>query len=130
MPRDVLDIGMLYAALDAKRKHLGFSWRDVASRLEMSTTTFTRLGRGRPPDVHNFITILRFLGVASIPFALKEEGNLSETSVMARCTVVLRQSQDVSEEQANDLMKILQAAYRCFSKANGVLDAEEEEPNK
>lgn len=126
MARDTLDTGRLYAALDAKREELGLNWRQLGHRLEIASQTFTRVGEGSRCDVDTFITMLVFLGADSLPFVRDRVSDLCEDSVMAQCSVVLRESKDLNEEQADDLMKILQAAYRCFSKSNGRLDAEQE----
>lgn len=56
-----LDIEALYVALDGKRRQCGLSWRRLAYQLAISPSTFTRLMRGKRPDVDTFLTILSWL---------------------------------------------------------------------
>src|SRR5687768_9441714 len=68
MPETVVDVGALYAALDAKRQAERRSWRDVAGHLGVSPSAFTRMAQGHRPDVDTFATVVRWLGVPADAF--------------------------------------------------------------
>jgi hypothetical protein len=63
MPRQVVDIAGLYAALDAKRGRR--SWRWLARELVISPSTFTRMARGRCTDADTFATLVHWLGMSA-----------------------------------------------------------------
>ncbi|MGW1998601.1 helix-turn-helix domain-containing protein [Embleya sp. NPDC001921] len=56
-----LDAAALFARLDAKRKPLGWSWRTVGTRLDVSPSTFSRMQAGHAPSAAALVTCLVWL---------------------------------------------------------------------
>lgn len=111
MPETTIDVRGLYAALDGQRGARRLSWRDVASELDLSASTFTRLAQGHRPDVDTFATLLRWLGMEASDFMLpRAEAGSQEP--MAAISSVLRASADIEPGQADALEQIFQAAYQ------------------
>lgn len=75
MPETTIDIAALYAAVDARRRAAGQSWRELATMLSLSRATFARMARGQRPDVDSFATLLRWLGVPADSF-MRSHGDL------------------------------------------------------
>lgn len=61
MPNLTFDYGVLYDALDTKRRDAGLLWRDVAHATGVSQSTFTRLKKGSGLDVDNLLRLVNWL---------------------------------------------------------------------
>jgi transcriptional regulator with XRE-family HTH domain len=114
MPETTVDVGALYAALDAKRKALNTSWREVARELGVSASTFSRMAQGRRPDVDTFATLLRWLGMPAEPFMRSTGGATAGAGEepVAMVSSYLRSARTISPEDAEALEEIFRAAYR------------------
>ena len=107
-----VDPGALYAALDQKRQTSGLSWRDVATELKLSPSTFTRMAQGHRPDVDAFATMLRWLGMPADVFMRSDVPRDDEPEPLAVISAYLRASPKLRPEEAEALEDIIQAAYR------------------
>ncbi|MFJ6729428.1 helix-turn-helix domain-containing protein [Streptomyces sp. NPDC091281] len=56
-----LDVPELHRRLDAKRRAQGLTWRQVADRLDLSSSTLSRIGDGHRPDADALVTLLVWL---------------------------------------------------------------------
>ncbi|MCI3279155.1 helix-turn-helix transcriptional regulator [Streptomyces cylindrosporus] len=57
----LLDMPELYRRLDAQRYQRSLAWKDVASELGISPSTFTRMSQGSRPDADALVTLLVWL---------------------------------------------------------------------
>jgi transcriptional regulator with XRE-family HTH domain len=116
MAETTVEVGALHAALERRRQARGQSWREVATELDLSPSTFSRLAQGHRPDVDAFATMLRWLGLEAKEFMSPAVGAEAEGSPepLAAVSSVLRSSRDVSSEQAEALEDIFGAAYRSI----------------
>ncbi len=116
MAETTIDVGALHAALERRRQARGQSWREVASELDLSPSTFSRLAAGHRPDVDAFATMLRWLDLEAKDFMSPAPSSGAEPSPepLAAVSSVLRSSRGVSEEQAEALEDIFGAAYRSI----------------
>ena len=73
MPQTTVDVAALHAALDRKRKLDELSWRELAGRLDISASTFTRMAQGHRPDVDTFATLLRWLDMPAAAYMRGED---------------------------------------------------------
>ncbi|MBK9610666.1 hypothetical protein [Candidatus Amarobacter glycogenicus] len=106
-----VDVVALYEALDRKRKNTGAKWREIARELEISPSTFTRLGQGHGPDTNTFLTLLRWLEEPAESFVSGKKGPPPEPEPLTAITSLLRASKKLRPEQAAALSNILEAAY-------------------
>lgn len=67
-----LDRRALRRAMDEKRRRLGLSWREVASRLALSPSTLSRLGVAEP-CASALVVMLAWVGHPMGRFALRAE---------------------------------------------------------
>jgi transcriptional regulator with XRE-family HTH domain len=113
MPDTTVDVEALYAALDSKRKATGSSWRDVARELDVSASTFSRMGQGRRPDVDTFATLLRWLGMPAETFMRSASGvdDTAGEEPVAMVSSYLRSNRNVTSDEADALEEIFRAAY-------------------
>jgi transcriptional regulator with XRE-family HTH domain len=111
MPSATVDPNALYAAVDQKRLGAGVSWRELASQLQISPSTFTRMAQGRRPDVDTFATLLRWLNMSADRF-VRASGSAGEEEPMSVISSYLRSAKNIRPEDAEALEDIIQAAYR------------------
>jgi DNA-binding MurR/RpiR family transcriptional regulator len=116
MPETTVDIEAMYAAIDRKRQARKLSWRALATTLEISPSTFTRMAQGLKPDVDTFATLIRWLGMSQEEF-LRPAGRTAENAdPVAMFSSYLRSAKNVSQEQAEALEDIMTAAFRHLTK--------------
>jgi hypothetical protein len=60
----------LYKALDAHRKHLSLSWRQLGAKSLVAPCTFTRMGQGKHIGTYNAFKLVKFLGVSFQKFVV------------------------------------------------------------
>jgi transcriptional regulator with XRE-family HTH domain len=114
MAKVTVDPYALHAALDAKRRRAALSWRQLASQLDVSPSTFSRMARGRRPDVDTFGTLLHWLEVSAERFmrpTLESEGNDYPISMIS---THLRAGRNLRPEDADALHDVSQAAYELL----------------
>lgn len=68
------DSTALYHALDEKRRSLGWSWRDVAAEIGVSTTTISRTRQGARMEVDGMLAMVAWLGVPVETFVRESAG--------------------------------------------------------
>ena len=67
VPRQQFDIEALYVAVDRARRERRLSWRGVLRDAGIpGLGLITRLAHGKPPDVHNLVRLLVWLGNTDI----------------------------------------------------------------
>jgi transcriptional regulator with XRE-family HTH domain len=111
MPNTKVDIEALYAAVRRKRQTASTSWRDIASDLSMSPSTFTRLAQGRRPDVDTFVTLVAWLGVPAEAFMRPHPANDRQSDPVALVSSYLRSSPGIRAEDADTITDIVEAVY-------------------
>jgi len=116
MPETTVDVEALYAALDRKRQAKNLSWRALASKLEITPSTFTRMAQGLKPDVDTFATLIRWLGMSQEEFLRPAKRVNEEADPMAMISSYLRGAKNISHEQAEALEDIITAAFRHLVK--------------
>lgn len=62
MPRQHLNIGELYRALNRRREVLGITWANIAEQTGLAAPLFCRLAAGRTVSVDAYLTLLVWLG--------------------------------------------------------------------
>jgi transcriptional regulator with XRE-family HTH domain len=57
----LLDVEELHRRLDQRRREQGLSWRQLADRVDVSPSTFSRLADGNRPDADALVSLLVWL---------------------------------------------------------------------
>lgn len=111
------DDDAFFRALDRKRAVERLSWREVGRQLNLSPSTFSRLARGRRPDLETFVKLLSWLGASSEDFVSGGVGSSKEvkTDSMGGIAALLRKDPSITPEDASALEEIVRAAYNRFS---------------
>lgn len=118
MANSRVDPGALYAAVDRKRSSANLSWRELAGKLGISPSTFTRMAQGRRPDVDTFATLLRWLNMQADEFVRPRIPQTEEQEPMAVISSYLRSARNIRSEDAEALEDIIAAAYRRLVRSN------------
>jgi transcriptional regulator with XRE-family HTH domain len=116
MPETTVDVEALYAAMDQKRQARKLSWRALATKLEITPSTFTRMAQGLKPDVDTFATLVRWLGMSQEEFLRPTKRKLEQADPVAMISTYLRGAKNISQEQAEALEDIISAAFRHLVK--------------
>ena len=116
MPNTTVDIAALYAAVDQKRQAKNLSWRGLAADLKITPSTFTRMAQGLKPDVDTFASLVRWLGMSQDEFLRPTPARREDADPVAMISSYLRASKNVTQEQADALEDIMNAAFRHLSK--------------
>lgn len=110
MKREV-NVPALYSALDAKRAAESLSWRDVARRVGVNHSIFTRLAKGHRPDVDSFVSLTGWLGMAPERFVEGvDEPEMSEQTLEV-ISSYLRADRALQPKSAQAIESVLRAAY-------------------
>lgn len=118
MPNASVDLAAFYAALDRKRQAEGLSWRGLGRALGIPASTFTRLARGRGPDVDGFAVLLHWLGMPVAAFLVPPpEDAPSEEPSLAPVDAIgfhLRADHRLSPEAAGAIEQVVRVAYQAL----------------
>ncbi len=114
MAETTIEVAALHSALERQRAARGISWREVASELDLSPSTFTRLAQGHRPDVDAFATMLSWLGLEAKEFMTPAPDETAGREPLMALSAALREAEGVSSEQAEALEEIFGAAYRSI----------------
>lgn len=114
MSETTINVEALYAALDQSRQAGGVSWRELANKLAVSPSTFTRMAQGRRPDVDTFATFLRWLAMPAESFMRPASDHQVEAEPLAMISSYLRADRNLEPEDAEALEDIIKAAYRSM----------------
>ena len=112
MPETTVDAEALYAALDQKRQAEDLSWRELARKLRISPSTFTRLAQRRRPDIDTFATLIKWLGMHADMLMRSSTLGRQEAEPLAMISAYLRSARNIRPEEAEALEDILRAAYK------------------
>jgi transcriptional regulator with XRE-family HTH domain len=111
----VLEATKFYRTMDERRAAEGLSWRALGRHLGVSASTFSRMSRGRQPDVDTFLKLLAWLEMPAEHFMTgvrsKEQQGTAALSVI---TAALRKDPNLDPSRVEPLEKIMRAAYYTF----------------
>jgi transcriptional regulator with XRE-family HTH domain len=122
LPQTTVDVAALYAALNRKRGLHDLSWRELAAKLDISPSTFTRMAQGARPDVDTFATLLRWLDMPATAYMRPDEaadepaGEPDAAADLEAIGSLLRSSRSMKPHQAEALESIIEAAYKSIVK--------------
>jgi len=118
VPKGNVDVGALYAALDAQRQAVHMSWRQLAYKLDISPSTMTRMANGNRPDVDAFAALVQWLGIPAEQFMTDEDSEeRAEPDLVAQMAPLLRARKDLDIKDIEYLEDLIRAAVRHIGKA-------------
>jgi transcriptional regulator with XRE-family HTH domain len=124
VPETTVDVAALYAALDQQRRAAGQSWRELAARLGLSASTFTRMAQGHRPDVDAFATLLHWLGMPAEAFMRSAaDAAAPQPEPLVMISSYLRAAKGLRAEDAEALEDIIRTAYRRLVRPDAPPDA-------
>lgn len=96
MAQAELNVSALYAALDARRRQEGLSWRQLAMQVDVSPSTLSRMANGRRPDVDAFAALVRWVGLpAERFFTSPDHERRDEPDLVTQLAPLLRARKDL-----------------------------------
>lgn len=106
-----LDTAALLGALEAKKEEEGRSWRDIARELGVDHTAFTRLGKGKRPDVDTLVALTDWLGVGLDSFVSGDATRDERQETLTAIATYLRADKALKPRSAEAIESVLRAAY-------------------
>jgi len=104
------DVTALHAAIDARRRYRGLTWRQVAGELGIAASTLTRMARGGRTEADGVVTMLDWLGLPAETF-LRTPGSGSRPDLMTQLSNLFRARRELPSESVAGLESIVRAAY-------------------
>lgn len=115
MAQATVDVGALYAALDAARTSKELSWRQLAKEIGVSPSTMTRMGNGQKPEINAFAAMVRWLNMPAEAFMIDEDtAPRKEPPLLAQLAPLLRARTDLDADDVRYLEEVIGAAVRRF----------------
>lgn len=111
MSEPLVDVAALYEALDRKRQTSKMSWRGLALEIGITPSTFTRMSKGRRPDVDTFGALLRWLGMPVENFMRPAAEPKGMTEPIAMIGTYLRMDRNLSPEAADAIEELVRLMY-------------------
>jgi len=108
--KPAFDQKRFYAAIEARRAAEGGSFRQVALKLGISPSTFSRLARGHRPDVDSFLRLLSWLEIPAEEF-LNGPVQRSSQEALAGISAALRSDSSLQASEIESLEQIVRVAY-------------------
>jgi transcriptional regulator with XRE-family HTH domain len=111
------DDAAFYEALERRRRAQNLSWRQLGRELGLSPSTFSRLARGRRPDVETFIKLLAWLDLPADAFMLGDSpaARSAGQDTLAVIAAALRSDRTIPADAAGAIEQLLRVAYARLS---------------
>src|ERR1700739_1134100 len=108
-----IDVVQRVAALDARRRAEGMSWRKLALDAGVSPSTLTRMQQGKSPDVNTFTALSQWLNIPAEKFHL-EKSPSAQVSEDPRAVVstLLRGRRKMNPKALAALQELVNAAFK------------------
>lgn len=109
-----LDMEALMAALDAQRRALKISWRELARQAGVSPSSLTRMQQGKNPDVNTFASLVQWLKLPAERFMLgepRDDKQKTPTHPLAIASTLLRGKKNMTPRATKALDELVRAAY-------------------
>lgn len=112
MDQGKFDDGAFFEAIESRRQAENLSWRQLGRKLALSPSTFSRMARGRRPDVDTFLRLLAWLNLPAESFI---KGHARATSkgmdTLSAIRAVIRADRAIPSEGAGALEQLLRVVY-------------------
>lgn len=105
---------VFFEALDRHRQEEGLSWRQLGRQLGLSPSTFSRLARGRRPDIDTFLKLLAWLDVPASTFmrgAASGSNDAVGPDTLGVIASALRSDPAIPADAAGALEQLFRVAY-------------------
>ena len=122
MARATVDPYALHAALDGKRRRANLSWRQLSAVLDVSPSTFSRMARGRRPDVDTFGTLLHWLDMSAERFMRPSLELRGAGDSVAMVSIHLRAGRNLRPRDLTALEDVAQAAHQLAKRRSRLGD--------
>jgi transcriptional regulator with XRE-family HTH domain len=123
-----VDVASLYAALDAARTKKDLSWRQLASALDLSPSTLSRLANGYTPDTAAFTSMVTWLNIPAERFIradgqpVRNSEDREEPDLVATLAPLLRARKDLKPADIELLEQLIGSAVRRFDNERATQD--------
>ena len=111
------DQSAFYAAIDAKRRERGFTWRQVAAESGVGASTLTRMGQGRGPDAKGLASLVSWSGLSLDSFVRSDrKSRQRESDTLALVTAHFHSDPHLTADSAETLSRLVALTYQQLKK--------------
>ena len=113
-----------FGAIERRRQLENLSWRQLAKRLNLSASTFSRLARGRRPDVDTFLRLIAWLEMSADRFMTDGERvkTRRDSDTLEMIADVLRADRTIPAGGAGALEQLMRVAYANLRGTSEIAD--------
>lgn len=111
------DAARFFREVDQRRRDRSLSWRELARKLSISPSTFSRMSQGRRPDIETFLKLITWLGSPAETFVdgIEHSEPAQHLDTLGQILRTLRSDSSLAPDDADALQDIVRVAYRRFS---------------
>ena len=102
-----------FDAIEARRQAENLSWRQLGRKLALSPSTFSRMARGRRPDVETFLRLLSWLDLPAETFMkdLTASTKQADQDTLTVIATALHSDPTIPTGGAGAIEQLLRVAY-------------------
>ena len=99
-----------YAALNAERASRGLTWKEVADQAGVQSSTITRIGQGKKPDVNGLAALLSWSNLRAETF-IPNAAPTKAPDPIAQIAALIRMDPALSHNSAQLMEDIVLTTY-------------------
>ena len=100
-----------FEAIESRRKSEGLSWRQLGKDLRLSPSTFSRLARGRRPDLGTFMRLLAWLNLPAETFMKGTAETPRQQDTLSAIAAALRADRAMPTGGAGAIEQLVRVVY-------------------
>lgn len=106
-----------YAAVDAKRRERGLTWKQVAAESGVGASTLTRMGQGKGPDAKGLAALVSWSGLSLDSFVrIDRKPRPQESDTLALITAHFHSDPNLTTDGAETLSRLVALSYQQLKK--------------
>ena len=108
-----------FQAIESRRQAEKLSWRQLGRKLDLSPSTFSRLARGRRPDVDTFLRLIAWLNLPAETFIAGTSPAPKELDTLGAIRTALQADPHIRSGGADALEHVVRVVYARLTSSQG-----------
>ncbi len=117
--RGMFDSASFYNSLDAVRKSIKLTWKEVANATGVQASTLTRMSQGKKPDVDTLAALADWSGLDPVGFIKKSHDSALANNTLEPLAVIsscLMQDPNLDKASADAIDVLVKTTYERLRK--------------
>lgn len=107
------NVSGFYAALEAHRRGLGISWKNMADEAGISASTLSRMSHGKYPDVTSLAALVSWSGIDVSNFFTSVKKNEKKSSLVD-ITSMIEMDKTLDPKGKKIIESVLNSLYEAY----------------